>query len=189
MLQLLASEYRMIAQDILAIMLLAAAFIWGGGPERAVAASWFIIFKVSSFVRETFFTQSLQLMEVDFFLASTDIAAVIAFVWIALYANRNYPLWIAAMQVLAVSAHLARGLVESISPIGYIVMIVAPGWFQLFVLAFGLARHVSRKRKYGPYRDWRKSQPPPGLAPPAAGSTAERMVLKSAQTSWRDNLK
>lgn len=189
MLQLLASEYRMIAQDLLAIMLLAAAFIWGGGPERAVAASWVLIFKVSSFIRETFFAQSLQLMEVDVFLASTDIVAGIVFVWIALYANRNYPLWIAAMQVLAVSAHLARGLVESILPIAYVVMIVAPGWFQLLVLAFGLSRHVSRKRKYGPYRDWRRSQPPPGLAPPGAGSSADQLVLKSAQSSWRDNLK
>lgn len=189
MLQLLASEYRMIAQDLLAIMLLTAAFIWGGGPERAVAASWVLIFKVSSFIRETFFAQSLQLMEVDVFLASTDIVAGIVFVWIALYANRNYPLWIAAMQVLAVSAHLARGLVESILPIAYVVMIVAPGWFQLLVLAFGLSRHVSRKRKYGPYRDWRRSQPPPGLAPPGAGSSADQLVLKSAQSSWRDNLK
>ena len=189
MLQLLASEYRMFAQDFLAFMLLAAAFIWGGAPERAVAASWVIIFKASSFIRETFFTQSIQLMEVDVFLASTDIAACIVFVWIALYANRNYPLWIAGLQVLAVSAHLARGLVESILPIAYVVMIVAPGWLQLLLLGIGLARHSARKRKYGAYRDWRNSQPPPGLAPSISGSSINPMALNNAQASWRDNLK
>lgn len=189
MLQLLASEYRMLAQDTLAIILLIAAFVWGGGPERAVAAGWFVIFKGSTFVRDLFWPGTPELVTVDIMLASADFVALIVFVMIALYANRNYPLWIAAMQVLAMSAHLARGLVESISPIGYVVMVVAPGWIQLFLIAIGIVRHARRKNKYGPYRDWRRVRPQSGLAYPADDTTVGPMIFKSSGSSWRDDLK
>lgn len=155
MLQILASENRIIAQDALAFILCLAALFWGGGPERAVAATWFFIFEIAGRAYRAIWGASIQLVGVDYFLASSDILAGIIWILIALYANRTYVLWIAGLQMLAIMAHLARGLAESISPIGYGVMVVAPGWFQLFLLAGGLIGHVRRKRKYGPYRDWR----------------------------------
>ena len=78
---------------------------------------------------------------------------------IAVHANRNYPLFMAALQLLVVSAHVARGLIEAIAPIAYAVMVIAPGWLQLLLLATGLARHLRRKRRYGAYRDWRVQAP------------------------------
>lgn len=155
MLELLASDYRATAQDFLAYTLCFAALIWGGGPERLIAVTWLVLFELSIELYRNVFGAEYKLTEVDLFLASTDILAGMIWIAVALYANRNYPLWIAAMQLLAVTAHVARGLVEAISPIAYIAMVIAPGWFQLIFLAIGLTRHVMRKRKYGPYRDWR----------------------------------
>ncbi|MEL7444621.1 MAG: hypothetical protein AAGK02_02270 [Pseudomonadota bacterium] len=159
MLELLASEYRGLAQDILAIILIAIAFRWGGGPERVVAATWLVLFEVASVASRAIWGSERQLSDVDVFFASTDILACVIWVAVALCANRTYTLWIAAMQLLAVTAHLARGLVEAISPVAYLTMVYVPGWFQLMVLAIGLARHINRKRRYGEYRDWRVGVP------------------------------
>ena len=59
------------------------------------------------------------------------------------------------MQVLIMAGHLARGMIEAIAPIAYATMVVAPGWIQLLILGAGVTRHILRKRKFGPYREWR----------------------------------
>lgn len=154
MLEIIASDYRLIAQNVLAFSLIAAAFVWGGGPERAVASTWLVIFEIGSRIRRAV-VENLQLADVDIYLASADLVAGVCWITIAVYANRNYTLWIAGLQILAMTAHFARGVAEAISPIGYLTMVVAPGWFQLFFLAGGLAFHIRRVRKHGDYRDWR----------------------------------
>jgi hypothetical protein len=155
MLELLASDFRPLVQDYLSWFLIVAAFIWGSGPERAVAATWLFAFKFLGFLDEALTGSGSLLTAIDPFLASKDVIAGVFWISIALYANRNYTLWIAGFQIIAMAAHLVRGLVESISPIAYAVMVIAPGWFQLLLLGIGLTRHILRKRKYGPYRDWR----------------------------------
>ncbi len=188
-LELLASEYRIIVQNILAFTLIFAAFVWGSAPERAVAATWLVCFELGDWARDAYRDNAVQLLQVDYLLAAGDFVAGFCWVMIALYANRNYTLWIAGMQVLAMSAHLARGLVESISPIGYLVMVVAPGWFQLFILGIGLTRHILRKRKYGPYRDWRAVKNRPDPKPPSGGPNPFTSALDSVRNTWRDELK
>ncbi|MEL6878681.1 MAG: hypothetical protein AAGL68_11380, partial [Pseudomonadota bacterium] len=136
-----------------------AALIWGSGPERAVAATWLIVFEFFGRLYRLGFETGYKLSDVDFFLATSDGLAGVVWIAVALSANRNYTLWIAGLQVLAMTAHLARGMAEAISPIAYGTMVVAPGWFQLLFLGIGLSRHVMRKRKYGSYRDWRISIP------------------------------
>ena len=155
MLELVASDYRPFIQDIVAWALCLAAFVWGAGPERAMAAVWFSCFEVTNFVYRVVLNESFQLETTDAFLASADFAACVLWIFIALNANRNYPLFIAALQLLVVAAHLARGLIEAISPIAYAVMVIAPGWLELGLLAVGLIRHRSRQSRFGPYREWR----------------------------------
>ncbi len=155
MIDLLLSDYRVLAQDLLAFALIGLAFVWGGGPERVVAATWLIIFELGGRLNDLVFGEGLKLTDVDLYWASADLIAGILWFAVALYANRSYTLWIAAMQLLAMTAHLVRGLVESISPIAYVTMVIAPGWVQLFLLAGGLSFHIRRKRAHGPYRDWR----------------------------------
>lgn len=156
MLELLASEYRTYAQDILVLVICGAALFWGGAPERIIAGSWLIFFELTGFIYKRFIQAGgYQLQGVDAFLAANDFLMLVIWVTVALYANRNYPLWIAGMQLLAMTAHLARGMSEAISPFAYVLLIAAPGWFQLIFLGAGLTRHILRKRKYGKYRDWR----------------------------------
>lgn len=155
MLELLASENRPFAQDALAYFVCIAALVWGAGPERAVALIWLIFFEFLMNLYLIVWGPAFQLQRIDVFLASGDIVAGFIWVIIAVNANRNYPLLIAALQLLTIGAHLARGLIESIAPVAYAVMVVAPGWLQLLVLGAGVGRHVLRRRRYGPYREWR----------------------------------
>ncbi|MHA7820047.1 MAG: hypothetical protein ACX930_10420 [Erythrobacter sp.] len=191
MLDLILSGDRAFIQDVLVVLICGAALIWGSGPERAVALTWLVLFEGTSWLYETVSGDGMQVLQVDVVAAVTDVAVGIVFIGIALYANRNYTLLIAGMQVLAMTAHLARGLSEVIAPIAYLTMIYAPGWLQLIFLGIGLARHIQRKRKYGPYRDWRIVRNPPAILVLLGGSrVASNSVRADDRTSsWRDELK
>ncbi len=188
MLELLASENRAFVQDLLAWSVCIAALIWGAGPERAVAAIWLIFFEV---LTDWLWADSVayRYYDIDVFLASIDLLAGCAWITVALYANRNYPLCIAAMQLLSMTAHLAKGLVETISTIAYAFMVVAPGWFQLLFLAVGLSRHILRKRRFGPYREWRRVKSPQGSFSKAFGAETSKDWLSKGSASWRDTFK
>lgn len=188
MFELLASEYRAVLQDVLAFAVCGAALLWGRGPERAIAITWLVLFELAQRAYQTL-GAGYQLANVDWFLAATDMFAGAAFITVALYANRNYPLWIAGMQVLAMTAHLARGMADTVSPVTYALMVAVPGWFQLVFLGFGVARHFARKRKCGPYRDWRFSQTPDNFSLPPGRTGLVADTAGNLQTSWRDNLK
>lgn len=155
MLSLLFSEYRPYIQDGLAVAVCVAAFLWGRGPEKIIAVTWFILFKIVAVIYLEVFRTLPDLEEIDLGLAAIDLCAVLIFVAVALNANRNYPLWIAAMQVLVMIAHVARGMIEVISPLSYATMVVAPSWIQLAVLGAGIFRHRRREKAFGPYREWR----------------------------------
>ncbi|MEM1052212.1 MAG: hypothetical protein AAGI28_08975 [Pseudomonadota bacterium] len=189
MLTIIFLEYRGLIQDVLLVALCIAAFIWGGGPEKAVAATWLVVFELAGRVQNWLYGESVQLSEVDWFLASCDVLAGFLFVWIALYANRNYTLWIAGVQILAVTSHLARSLADVVSPIAYAAMVIGPGWIQLVLLGVGIARHVRRGKKHGKYRDWRISKPSTALTvnPVAQGEGVGWQ--QAGQPSWRDDLK
>ncbi len=183
--ELLTWDFRIVLQAYLAWTIGITAILLGGGPERAVAFTWLLLFELITSAQDLIDTNLHFLTDVDVFLATVDAFAAAAWVTIALYANRNYTLWIAAMQVVAVSAHLASGIVEPISPKGYAVMVVAPGWIQLLLLAIGLTAHISRIRKFGPYRDWRIAIN--STHPFAAMKQASYLSL--AQAAWRERIK
>lgn len=188
MLDLIASENRAFVQDLLAWSVCLAALIWGGGPERAIAATWLILFEL---IGGLFWSDALgyRFGDIDVFLASIDLVAGSVWIAVALYANRNYPLWIAAMQLMSMTAHLAKGLAESISSIAYAFMVVAPGWLQLLFLAIGLGRHIQRKQRFGNYRDWRITKPTSGIGPKRFTVGPQNGWLSREGSSWRDDLK
>ena len=187
MIEFLVSESRVLLQAMVAWTVCAAALAWGGGPERVLAITWLIVFELALRILPLLLGLRIQLASVDLWFISLDLLACGVMLAVALYANRSYTLWIAAMQLLAVTAHVARGLVESISPVAYALMIAVPGWLQLFALAIGLACHILRKRKYGPYRSWRISKP--SFAIPAELSPLQNQAVWQGgkQPSWRDD--
>ncbi|MEL6530625.1 MAG: hypothetical protein AAFQ27_11735 [Pseudomonadota bacterium] len=159
-------EYRDEAQRVVSLLLGLAMLRWGGAPERAIALVFLGIITVPVIATGFLVSESLILSDLGVLYAALDIIAAIAFVIIALNANRNYPLWIAGFQLVAAAAHLVRGFIDSITPIAYAVMVIGPSYFQLMLMAAGLYRHIQRKKHYGEYRSWRPS--PNKIALPSA---------------------
>lgn len=154
----LFQAYRVDAQTLAFALLALAAWRWGAGPERALAGV-LVWFRVADWIYHAVFAASLQLTTMDFAHALIDVVGCIAAFTVALHANRIYPLWFAAVQLLAVFAHLARAMAVEIIPVVYATMFIAPSYLQIVILALGLWLHRNRVRRFGRYRSWRSFSP------------------------------
>ena len=156
----LLNTYRVPAQHIASLLLAAAIWRWGGSPER-----WLIGVFLGAMVLPVYLFNWLGIgdaIEIGPYapiVTLIDMCAAILFVWVALNANRNYPLWVAGFQLVAVGGHLVRSLVDSVSPLAVAILVVGPAYCQLLLLLAGFVRHVQRERRFGQYREWRPSAP------------------------------
>jgi hypothetical protein len=144
---------------ILALTLvLAAAFVAvarGGPPERLAAGiivcwiiadvSYHLVFGPSGFDRVD---------PVHLVLDGGELAAI---VWLALRANRMWPLWAAAAQLICVSGHIAIFVSPEGKRRAYWAMTQLPPYVQLIALLCGALAHARREDRIGPYRSWRFS--------------------------------
>lgn len=125
----------------------------GGPPERLAAilivgwvltdAFYHVLFGPSAFDR------------VDPVHLVLDGAELAAIVWLALNANRTWPLWAAAAQVICVSGHIALLLEPNGMRRAYWAMTQLPQYIQLTALLIGATAHARRTRLMGRYRSWR----------------------------------
>jgi hypothetical protein len=155
----LFNTYRALAQHVSSILLAAVIWRWGGGPER-----WLIGVFVSTMVAPIYVLLALGFGANDIgpyapTIVMVDVIAASLFITIALYANRNYPLWIAGFQVVAVVAHGVRSMVDTVSPLAHAILVIGPSYCQLLILFGGFTRHWLRRRRFGPYREWRLAWP------------------------------
>lgn len=155
----LAFPYRFIVQMGCFVALGVWAMRRGGGPEKMCSAIFVGMFAVDR-IYDLLVRPAFELERVDTWLFALDIVVLAAIVPVALRANRLYPMVLAACQLIAVNSHLARDSFEQITPLAYAVMVIAPSYMQLFVLAGGIWTHTKRVERYGPYRDWRLSPTP-----------------------------
>lgn len=133
-----------------------AAFRLGAAPEKIIAS----LFLGSATLSRIYFwavEQQPNLDSIDYGYLALDIVLTVVMVTVALRANRMYTLWMAGFQIIAVMAHFARGLSDSISAIAYVIMVVGPSYFQIIILGFGIWLHARRVRRHGNYRSWRSS--------------------------------
>ena len=129
------------------------AFWRGGPPERLAAAiivAWILVdagyhllFGPSGFER------------VDPVHLVLDGAELVAIMALALRANRMWPLWAAAAQLICVSGHVAIFVQPTGMRRAYWAMTQLPQYVQLIALLLGAAAHQRRARRWGEYRSWR----------------------------------
>ncbi|WP_298471358.1 hypothetical protein [uncultured Erythrobacter sp.] len=154
------SHFRGELQDVWTVALMFACLRWGGGPEKIGFAVWTVLTFSSTVVRALYDGPTAGEAELAAALWTvqpidllTDVLLFVGFVAIALVANRRYIFWVAAFQVIALSAHLLRALIEGMTPFTYVFMTVAPGWAQVFIFTYGLIAHT--RREPNRYADWR----------------------------------
>lgn len=147
-------------KDELQLIALAVAIVlglWRGAPpERACAlvylAMWLVDRGYHLLVGEI-----RVLGGADFGHIVIDGLTAFSLVIIALYANRNYTLWLASLQLVALFSHFLRVVSPSIDPTAYALLMASPMYLAVIVFATGVLRHIRRIRRYGPYRSWRAS--------------------------------
>lgn len=155
----LFNTYRTEAQHIASVLLALAIWRWGAAPER-----WMIGVFMVTMVMPLYMFRMLGLGQSAFgpfawLWIGIDLFAAAAFTVIALQANRNYPLWIAGFQLVAISAHVVRGMADAFSPLAYVILSTGPSYCQLVLIFGGFVRHVRRERRFGTYRAWRILRP------------------------------
>lgn len=137
-----------------AILLVLAASRWGAAPERlCVAVHCFMLFADAYY--HALVGPGTIYYSVDPGHLAIDATAAIQFFAIALFANRMYPLWLAAFQIVSVIAHFARMELSEIGRLAYGLLNYGPYYLQIVTLAFGLLLHARRARRYSTYQSWR----------------------------------
>ena len=84
-----------------------------------------------------------------------DLWAFLTMTWVALKANRGWPLWISATQLIVVMAHFAKLLEIDEARRSYWIMTQLPQLAQFVGLIMGTWAHVLRQQRIGRYAAWR----------------------------------
>lgn len=153
-------EYRAPLQRAFVLLLFLLALWRGKGPERACSAVLLGMVLIHIVLREVADVSAL-FMTMDPVGFLIDAGGLVGFFWIAIRANRFYPLVLAAAQLVSFMAHLVRLMVEPVSGLAYYLLAAMPFWFQIFILAGGIAHHIYRTSYLGNYSDWRLGPPQP----------------------------
>ena len=133
-----------IAAFLVLIILLALHAAWrGGAPERLAAAAMLSATVATSL---TNLQVALPFREVQWPLVWIDAVLFVALFAIALMANRFWPLWVAALQCVALAAHAARAFDPGILPLAYWWVVGKLSYPMLFLLMVGTERHYRRRR-------------------------------------------
>lgn len=137
--------YYALAMSLLALVTLYAVR-QGAKPERTAAAI-LIGIQVIDRIYHTISGEPGIYHNVDVVHAAIDIVALAATFWLALIADRFWTLWLGALQLIAILAHLIRALEVEMYPIVYATIIQGPFWGQMVVVALGTWLYARRQHR------------------------------------------
>ncbi len=83
-----------------------------------------------------------------------DLWMLLTLTWVALKANRGWPLWVSATQLIVMLAHFAKLIEVDEARLSYWVMMQMPAVLQVIILIIGTLAHAARRQRVGPYAAW-----------------------------------
>lgn len=125
--------------------------IRGGQPERR-AVMIFIVGIAMTLIAAPLSDDRYAQLEIGILV--TDLLILIAFMMLALCAERYWTLWICAMQVIQVLSHIPKMIIPELLPQAYYVVIAFWVYPMLIVLTVGTYRHQQRLRQFGVDNSW-----------------------------------
>jgi len=127
------------------------ALVRGGTPERLVALVMIIGVALTPIVANP---ASRRFYGIETGLLTLDLLILLAFVVIALRANRFWPMGIVALHSMSVLGHFLKFGDPHLIRSAYMVMLAFWIYPQLLVLVLGTWRHQHRKKTIGADRSW-----------------------------------
>ncbi len=125
--------------------------VWGGQPEKR-AVMVFIVGIALTIIAASPSDGRFAQPEIGILLV--DIAILLAFVMLALHAERYWTIWICSMQVIQVLSHIPIMIIPELLPQAYFVIAAIWVYPMLIVLTVGTYRHQQRLRQFGADRSW-----------------------------------
>lgn len=126
--------------------------IWrGGAPERWVAGLLAAALLAGHMIP---YNAASSYHTVNWPLLWIDLSLWLSLSSVALLADRYWPMWLAALQLVALAGHGVRGYDPSIVALAYWWATNKIGWLILGGLIWGIARHAARRRAGLPEFAW-----------------------------------
>ena len=139
-----------------------AALVYGGAPERLGAA----VVVLMAFAQFTGHQLSqAAYLNVDMVSLIVDLVGLLGMTAIALHANRIWPLWTAALQLLSCASHVGRDLSSQAEPLVYSILKSSPTFVVFILLMAGTLQHQLRVKRQGQDSPWTPSVRVPPWAP------------------------
>lgn len=126
----------------------------GGGPERMGGQIMLVVLALSA-IRMIIIAD--QVHGFDLLGLLSDVLAFVGFLWIAVFAWRLWPIWTAALQLIAIGAHFGPALNLPIAPLAYAIMRSAPTATVIVTLIAATGWHCKKMRSgisMPPWRTW-----------------------------------
>lgn len=138
---------------------LAALYIGfaGAAPER-IGIGIVAVGSLFSFVVGTLEGLEFERFELGVFLI--DLAVLAAFVALALFADRHWPLGVAGLQLVGLSSHAAELVSSQVIAWAYSIGQSLWAYPMIVLIVAGAVRHRRRLRALGTDRSWWTSSPP-----------------------------
>ena len=130
------------------MLLVAAAciFAWRQGerPEKIGATILMAMVGLQLAAASFVPIRDYQILDPITFLV--DLSGFVAMLWLALTADRFWPLCFAAFQLLSTSTHLLRAAGFPMEPLVYVIMVRAPSYGLIAILGLGTWNVVRRRQ-------------------------------------------
>lgn len=124
------------------------ALVRGGWPERVGALTLLL---GSLLTAAAMSPAAGRFASVEVGVLAVDLIVLAIFVGLALGTDRFWPLWVAALQVIGVLAHLARLADSEMMRNGYAFLLAIWGYPMLVAIALGTRAHHRRVRSRSVY--------------------------------------
>ncbi|UVO53048.1 hypothetical protein [Sphingomonas sp. SUN039] len=126
------------------------AGICGGAPERLTAVA-LVAAALATFI---FGSGAYTGGQIRWAIFAIDATLLLALVLIALRANRIWPLWMSALQLITVAAHVLNMISSNRNPWAYVASITVTSFLMPPVLVYGTYSLQRRRRVQGPQTSW-----------------------------------
>ena len=131
----------------LALAIIVVAYCWrkGGQPERAAAMVLPAMYLLDP-IYHAIWGQVTTYDRINVGHLVIDAAAFLAFLAIAVRADRLWTIWLASTQLIAVLSHFLQG-VAPMHPWVYAAMNRGPSWLEIMLLFAGTALYQRRMKR------------------------------------------